>query len=62
MGHLTYLPHPPIPNPQKKTIQAIDVFEKAREEELIGAVDPALYDAVLGCYRKTGAFEKVGVC
>lgn len=39
--------------------QAIDAFERAREEELIGAVDPALYDAVLGCYRKTGAMEKV---
>lgn len=41
--------------------QAIDAFERAREEELIGAVDPALYDAVLGCYRKTGAMEKVRV-
>lgn len=37
---------------------AIDVFEKAREEEMIGAVDPALYDAVIGAYRKTDSFEK----
>ncbi len=41
-----------------KLAEAVDAFEKAREEEMIGAVDPALYDAVIGAYRKSGAFEK----
>lgn len=51
--------YPPRHHLHHQYHQAIDAFEKAREEELIGAVDPQLYDEVLGCYRKTGAFEKV---
>jgi len=31
---------------------------QAREEEAIGAVDPSLYDTVIGAYRQQGSFEK----
>jgi pentatricopeptide repeat protein len=31
---------------------------QAREEEVIGAVDPSLYDTVIGAYRQQGSFEK----
>eukprot|EP00624_Nannochloropsis_granulata_P006522 evm.model.NODE_4900_length_5912_cov_27.306833.3 len=43
---------------QGKLAEAVDVFEQAREEEVIGAVDPSLYDTVIGAYRQQGAFEK----
>lgn len=37
---------------------AIEAFERAREDDIVGVAEASLYDAVIGAYRKTGAFDK----
>jgi hypothetical protein len=41
-------------------LQAVGVWEEARETDALHAIDASLYDMAIGAYRKQGAFDKVG--